>query len=181
VKRELLLGAGRNLTKKITIGGVADWSNLTTLDVNPDHIPDILADLEDLPYRWAEDDTYDEVHAYEVLEHTGRQGDWRFFFAQWGEFWRMLKPGGLFCGTSPALTSVWLWGDPGHTRAVTPESFVFLSQPKYAAVGETPMSDYRGIWRGDFDTIHAEIRDGAFIFVLQAVKPSRVSATAPEL
>ena len=26
------------------------------------------------------DDAFDEIHAYEVLEHTGRQGDWRFFF-----------------------------------------------------------------------------------------------------
>src|SRR5580765_2458851 len=135
MKRELLLGAGRNLTKKITIAGSSEWSNLTTLDFNADHMPDIVADLERLPYDWAEDDTYDEVHAYEVLEHTGRQGDWRFFFAQFSEIWRMLKPGGFFAGTSPATSSVWLWGDPGHTRAVTPESFVFLCQPKYAQVG----------------------------------------------
>ena len=174
MRRELLLGAGRNLAKKITVGGQTEWSNLTTLDFNRDHCPDILADLEDLPYRWADDDTYDEVHAYEVMEHLGRQGDWRFWFTQWSELWRMLKPGGLFCGTSPALISRWLWGDPGHTRAVTPESFVFLSQPKYAAVGATAMSDYRFVWRGDFDVIHAEIKDGTFIYVLQAVKPSRI-------
>lgn len=174
MKRELLLGAGRNLTKKITVGGASEWVNLTTLDINANHCPDIVADLEELPYRWAEDDAYDEVHAYEVLEHLGKQGDWRFFFAQWSEFWRILKPSGLFCGTSPALSSVWLWGDPSHSRVIQPESFVFLCQPKYAAVGQTPMSDFRFVYRADFDIIHAEIRDDAFIFVLQAVKPSRI-------
>jgi hypothetical protein len=178
-RRELLLGAGRNLTKKITVGGQSEWSNLTTLDINPDHMPDIMADLERLPYDWAADDAYDEVHAYEVMEHLGKQGDWRFFFAQWGEFYRVLKPGGLFCGTSPAIKSPWLWGDPGHTRVVQAENFVFLCQPKYAAVGSTPMSDYRGVWRGDFDIIHTEIQDTTFIYVLQAVKPSRASLTSP--
>lgn len=176
MRRELLLGAGRNLAKKITIGGQAEWSNLTTLDINPDHMPDICADLERLPYDWAADDSYDEVHAYEVMEHTGRQGDWRFFFAQWSEFWRMLKPGGLFCGTCPAIGSVWQWGDPSHTRVIQPESFVFLCQPKYEFVGITPMSDFRFVFRGDFDTIHAEVQDGTFIFVLRAIKPSRVTA-----
>jgi hypothetical protein len=178
MKRELLLGAGRNLAKKITIFGIEEWSNLTTLDINRNHCPDIVADLEDLPYDWAENDSYDEIHAYEVLEHTGQQGDWRFFFRQWSEFWRMLKPGGFFCGTSPAFSSAWLWGDPGHTRVIQPESFVFLSQPKYAAVGSTPMSDYRFVWRGDLETIHADIQNGTFIFVLQAVKPSRVATSA---
>src|SRR5580765_1889954 len=122
MKRELLLGAGRNLTKKITIAGSSEWSNLTTLDFNADHMPDIVADLERLPYDWAEDDTYDEVHAYEVLEHTGAQGDWRFFFTQGGEFWRILRPGGFLAGTCPARDSVCAWGDPSHSRVIQPES-----------------------------------------------------------
>ena len=104
MKRELLLGAGRNLRKKITIAGAEDWANLTTLDFNAGHCPDIVADLEELPYRWAEDDAYDEIHAYEVMEHCGRQGDWRFFFAQWSEFGGCCEPGGLFCGTSPGAS-----------------------------------------------------------------------------
>jgi hypothetical protein len=178
MRRELLLGAGRNLAKKITVGGESEWANLTTLDINPDHMPDIMADLEHLPYRWAEDDAYDEIHAYEVMEHLGKQGDWRFFFAQWSEFWRMLKPGGLFCGTSPASISRWLWGDPGHTRVIQPESFVFLSQPKYEATKSSPMSDYRWIYKADFDIIHAEIKEDThtFVYVLQAVKPSRLAS-----
>jgi len=180
MRRELLLGAGRNLAKKITVGGESEWANLTTLDINPDHMPDIMADLEHLPYDWAADDSYDEIHAYEVMEHLGKQGDWRFFFAQWSEFWRMLKPGGFFAGTCPARDSVWAWGDPSHSRVIQPESLVFLCQPKYAQVGITPMSDFRHVYKADFEIIHAEIKDDTFVYVLQAVKPSRVSATAPE-
>jgi SAM-dependent methyltransferase len=176
MRRELLLGAGRNLAKKITIGGASEWSNLTTLDFNRDHMPDITADLDQLPYHWAKDDEYDEVHAYEVMEHLGgHQGNWRFFFRQWSEIWRMLKPGGFFAGTCPARDSVWAWGDPSHTRVIQPESLVFLCQPKYAQVGITPMSDFRFVYKADFEIIHAQIQDGTFIFVLQAVKPSRVT------
>ena len=177
MKRELLLGAGKNLTKKITIGGAEDWSNLTTLDFNTDHCPDIHWNLEDIPYGFAADDEYDEIHAYEVLEHTGAQGDWRFFFAQWSEFWRMLKPGGFFAGTCPARDSVWAWGDPSHSRVIQPESLVFLCQPKYAQVGITPMSDFRFVYKADFDIVHANIENDTFVFVLQAVKPSRVAAS----
>jgi hypothetical protein len=91
----------------------------------------------------------------------------------------MLRPGGLFCGTSPAIGSVWLWGDPGHTRVIQPESFVFLSQPKYAQVGQSPMSDYRFVYRADFDIVHAQVQEDTFVFVLRAIKPSRVSLTSP--
>ena len=175
MKRELLLGAGKNLTKKITIAGSSEWSNLTTLDFNRDHCPDIHWNLEDIPYGFSADDEWDEIHAYEVLEHTGKQGDWRFFFQQWSEFWRMLKPGGFFAGTCPARDSVWAWGDPSHSRVIQPESLVFLCQPKYAQVGITPMSDFRHVYKADFEIVHANIENDTFIFVLQAIKPSRVS------
>ena len=106
MKRELLLGAGRNLTKKITVGGAAEWSNLTTLDFNRDHCPDIVADLDATALSTGPRTTATTRSTpTRCMEHLGRQGDWRFFFAQWGEFWRMLKPGGLFCGTSPATIS----------------------------------------------------------------------------
>jgi SAM-dependent methyltransferase len=172
VTAELLIGAGSSRVKKLVYGGRSEWGALTTLDHNADHGCDVVHDLESLPLPFA-DDSFDEIHAYEVLEHTGHQGDWRLFFAQWSEFWRLLKPDGLFLATCPAATSPWAWGDPSHTRIIGPECLVFLSQPNYAQVGITPMSDFRHVYRADFDLIHSHTHGHQFEFVLRAVKPSR--------
>ena len=101
---ELLIGAGANHRKRLFTKGKGEWTCLVTLDINQDHHPDVVHDLTKLPLPF-DDDSFDEIHAYEVLEHTGQQGDWRFFFDQWSDFWRLLKPGGIFCGTSPALSA----------------------------------------------------------------------------
>ena len=174
MRRELLVGAGRNHAKRMWLKHPA-WSDLVTLDINPDHKPDVVHDLNVLPLPFA-DDTFDEIHAYEVLEHIGQQGDWRFFFAQFTEFWRILKPGGVLLGTSPDSASRWAWGDPGHTRVISPEAFTFLVQPQYTAqVGNTPMTDYRFVYRADFDARLLQNDGGQFHYILEAVKPSRVS------
>jgi SAM-dependent methyltransferase len=169
---ELLLGCGSNRQKKVWHENRSQWSQLVTLDSVATHHPDVVHDLEKLPLPFP-DNTFDEIHAYDVLEHTGKQGDAAFFFAQWSDFWRMLKPGGLFIGVSPARTSPWAWGDPGHTRLVAPENFVFLSQPQYAQVGLTAMSDYRFCYKADFDILRADVDQIHHQFVLRAVKPSR--------
>lgn len=171
---ELLLGCGSNRDKKLVYGGRADWSALTTLDFNADHNPDVVHDLEEIPLPF-DDDSFEECHAYEVLEHLGRQGDWRFFFAQWSDFWRILKPGGVFLATCPAASSPWAWGDPSHSRIIGPECLIFLHQPAYQQVGHSPMSDFRHVYKADFDIIHQRTAGDHFEFVLQAVKPSRVA------
>lgn len=150
------------------------WVKLTTLDHNPDCKPDIEADLECLPYTWARDNEYNEIHAYDVLEHTGQQGDFRFFFAQWSEFWRILKPDGIFYGRVPPLTSKWLWGDPGHKRVISLESLTFLSQLEYdKQLGKTALCDYRRWYSGDFEAVRAFEHNDCLDFALRAVKPPR--------
>jgi SAM-dependent methyltransferase len=179
----LLIGCGSRRDRLVALNGDKEWKGeLVTLDINLDHKPDICWDLMTMPYPFKTDE-FDEIHAYEVLEHTGQQGDWRFFFRQWTEFWRILKPGGYFIGTSPLWMNAWAWGDPGHTRTVQPENFVFLSQDQYAKqIGQTPMTDYRPWYWADFETIFVEpyepgqtrIRSAtSFAFVLQAIKPTR--------
>ncbi len=171
---ELLIGCGSRREKRLVYAGRTEWSALTTLDINPDHKPDHVWDLDDLPLPF-EDNSFDEIHAYEVLEHVGQQGDWKFFFNQWSDFWRILKPGGIFLGSSPAFYSNWAWGDPGHTRIISQENFIFLCQPNYDQVGISPMTDYRFVYRADFDLLHYVINSAhCGEFVLQAVKPSRV-------
>lgn len=165
---QVLIGCGSSRENKF--GGT--FTKLVTLDANSDHKPDVVWNLEWLPIPFS-DSSVDEIHAYDVLEHQGSQGDWEFFFCQWNDFWRVLKPGGRFCGIVPGPSSQWLWGDPSHRRAISPETMVFLDQKNYAdQVGVTPMSDFRHIYFGNFRAIHMNVDadTGAFSFVLECVK-----------
>jgi SAM-dependent methyltransferase len=177
--KSLLIGCGSRRDRLISLDEEHKfWEELVTLDINREHNPDVVWDLEKFPYPF-QTDTFDEIHAYEVLEHTGRQGDYRFFFKQWSQFHRILKPGGHFFGTSPLWNEAWAWGDPGHTRVVQPESFVFLSQAQYQKqIGRTPMTDYRFIYKADFEVRFVEPQGISFAFVLQAIKPSRYGKTS---
>lgn len=146
MKRQLLLGAGyAPYEKRMGLEGETEWGDLVTLDSNKKTEPAIVHDLGHMLriYNCA-DDEFDEVHAYHVLEHTGKQGDIEFFFWQWREFWRITKPGGYFFGIVPSYKSVWAWGDPGHTRVINEGTIIFLDKMQYEnQVGKTPMSDYK--------------------------------------
>lgn len=172
---ELLIGCGSNRAKKLSVQGRAEWRGLVTLDYEERHKPDYVHDLHNpLPF---DDDSADEIHAYEVLEHVGTQGDYKFFFMQFSDFWRVLKNQGLLLGTVPLPTSVWAWGDPSHTRVIPKESFTFLNQPAYEQVGKTAMSDFRSIYKADFDIIHTKENGDVLEFGLRAIKPSRLQCT----
>jgi SAM-dependent methyltransferase len=168
---ELLIGCGNDLRKKVTFDKIPkEWCQLVTLDYDEGLNADVHHDLNSIPYPF-DDDMFDEVHAYEVLEHCGTQGDWRFFFNQFAEFWRILKPGGYFVATVPMWDCVWAWGDPGHRRIITPNTLVFLSQKEYAAqVGKTAMADYRPWYKADFEPVTYNEKEGTFAFVLKALK-----------
>lgn len=169
--RELLLGSGNNPTKKVRHGELSpDWKNVTTLDIDPDCKPDVVHDLNVLPYPF-DDDTFDEIHAYDVLEHFGTQGDWRGYFAQFTELHRILKPGGVLCALVPAWDSPWAWGDPGHTRVITRGSLLFLSQQFYAdEVGKTNLTDYRHVYKADFLLAAENEMEHQYGFILKAIK-----------
>jgi predicted SAM-dependent methyltransferase len=177
MKRELLIGCGSNWNKRLTADGTETWSALTTLDSNPSHNPSITWDLmhPDIFPSYFEDNSFDEIHAYEVLEHLGQQGDYKLFFKQFSEFWRVLKPNGHLLATVPSRHSEWAWGDPSHTRIVQLEQLIFLCQPEYeAGVGVTAMSDFRDIYKADFDVIMADDDQQTASFIIKAIKPSRI-------
>lgn len=139
---------------------------------------------EGAPYSqgfYAQGDYWDEIHAYQVLEHLGRQGDAHAFFKHFEELWRLLKPNGYLVAEVPSRYSGHLWGDPGHARAIVAESLTFLDQGEYQRQIDGPertrttMSDYRGIYHGDFKIVQQADNREHFVFVLQAIKPSRWS------
>lgn len=169
---ELLLGCGHNKKKRITFEGVPkEWSkDLITLDWAEDCKPHVLHDLNQLPYPF-DDDMFDEIHAYDVLEHCGTQGDFRFFFNQFEEIHRLLKPDGYFVATCPTWDSCWAWGDPGHTRIISEESLIFLSQKQYEKqVGNGAMTDYRYCYSADFELTSMQESENHWGFVLKALK-----------
>lgn len=177
--KELLIGCGHSREKRVLPPGHSNqWastSSLVTLDNNSVCKPDILMDLSnplELAVSFAFDAEFDEIHAYEVLEHIGAQGDYKLFFGQFAAFYRWLKPNGYFCATVPHWKSIWAFGDPGHTRVISAASLVFLDQDEYVKqLGVTPMSDYRGLLRTtNFKRVSSRTLTDTYEFVLQAVK-----------
>jgi SAM-dependent methyltransferase len=173
MNRELILGSGDRGAKgdkAIHFEGISKtYENATTLDMIAEHNPDVVWDLNNLPYPF-EDNSYDEIHAYEVLEHCGRQGDWKFFFDQFTEFHRILKPGGYFIASVPMWDQEWAWGDPGHTRVISNNTLMFLEQRFYETqVGKSAASDYRHTYKVNFEVMATMEKSQQFFFVLRAI------------
>ena len=168
---ELLLGCGNNRIKHLQAEGrPREWTKLVTLDIDPNCGADILADIDDpagLPFA---NDTFDEVHAYEVLEHLGTQGDYRAFFRHFGEIYRVLKHGGVLCASTPIWDGEWAWGDPGHRRVISLGTLTFLDQDWYQECGTSTRTDYRWLWKGDLKTVWSQPHGTSLFWVLQAHK-----------
>lgn len=168
--RVLLLGCGASKTINHRTAGADYTSAPVTLDIDPTTNPDVVWDLNELPYPF-DSDSFDEIHAYEVLEHCGSQGDWRFFFAQFQELWRILKPKGKLVFSVPAPHSEWVWGDPGHSRLLHPNQVTFLLQTEYRKqVGITAMTDYRHVYSADFSVLECDFVGETFVCALEGVK-----------
>lgn len=162
----LLLGCGARDKQEF-----GKYDESWTIDINPDVYPDQVMDLEALTVEEFAENSFDKIVARQILEHLGRQGDWRFFFYQWNMFWTWLKPGGEFIAEVPDYRTIWAWGDPGHSRVFNPGTLVFLDQEEYKKqVGVTPMTDYRSVYYGNFKVVEHGFKDSNYMFKLVAVK-----------
>ena len=142
MQKSLLLGCGHSRQKRAGIGSI-DWTGeLVRLDMTEAVNPDVVWNLENRPLPFA-DEEFDELAAYDVLEHIGRQGDWRGWFDEMAEYHRILKPGGVFGIIVPVGPDA--LADPGHTRFFSANYFGFLSRTFYEAnlAENRPVTDYR--------------------------------------
>ncbi len=162
----LLIGAGNSRVKKVSIVGEEAWTGeLVTLDMNNACGADIVWDLENRPLPF-KDEEFDEIGAYDVLEHIGRQGDWRGWFDEMAEYHRILKPGGKFGIMVPVGED--RFADPGHTRFFGFNHFMFLNQKFYAdaiAMG-TACTDYRWYWKKNFNVLGGQELEAHHITVV---------------
>lgn len=155
-RRNLLLGAGRSRAKKLSMGDDRSWrGDLITIDINPDAGVDVVHDLSVRPLPFPSGH-FAEIHAYDVLEHWGAQGDWRAWFDEMAEYHRLLRPGGEFYTIVPVGSDH--FADPGHTRFFGLNHFLFLSQSWYAEQERlgTSCADYRWYWKLDFEPVIAQ-------------------------
>lgn len=175
--RELLLGCGHRREKDIITPNGREFRNLTTLDMYAESGADVIFNLDALsitnqgrlPF---EDNTFDEIAAYDVLEHINHQGDYESFFYEFREYFRVIKNGGLFCATVPNDVGPHTWGDPGHRRVINDLSLVYLSRKAVMEqLGKTTITDYLR-YSGDmeFQCVHLQPGKDRFGFVLKAVK-----------
>ena len=172
----LLVGCGGARDKRIRFddGSPADdfsGGDLVTLDSDPEAGADMVHDLDVLPYPFA-DNEFDEIHAYEVLEHTGTQGDGKFFFAQFYEFWRALKPNGYMMISVPMWDSPLAWGVPDHRRVLPDSIFGFLDAEYEQLIGNAPgVGDYRRLRKDmNFKPLMKQETEASLYVVLQAIK-----------
>lgn len=173
MQRSLLIGCGNSRAKQVQFGEVVgpEWTGeLTTMDLNPNCGADVIFDMDEvsvnrgrLPF---EDETFDEMGAYNTMEHWGRQGDFRGWFHECSEYWRVLKPGGIFSILVPIGEDA--LADPGHTRFFQANYFGFLSQAFYVreeTIGSC-FTDYRWLYKKNFDVLVCQEHDGHHLAVV---------------
>lgn len=157
--KRLIMGCGQTFK---------DNKEAVRLDINKDHKPDVVWDLNKHPLPF-KDETFSDIQAHAILEHLGTQGDAKFFFDEFSEYWRILKPLGTFHASIPDFRSQDAWGDPSHRRIMTIQTISFLSQDYYDLVGKTSMSDFRYLWKKNFNLIDYHVKEECLHFLLQKV------------
>lgn len=90
------------------------------LDITDRTSPDVVHDLDLRPWPFP-DDTFREIHAYDVLEHL------RDVIATLEEIHRISKPGARVLITVPHFSSANAFTDPTHKRFFGVDSFSYVT------------------------------------------------------
>ena len=164
----LVLGCGNCKIRRVKTDDKAlDYSDskVTTIDMNPDCNPTIVGDVL-TEVKKLESDSFDEINAYDTLEHWGVQGDWQGYFDEFTEYHRILREGGQMCILVPVGTDT--FADPGHVRFFSITWFCMLNQKFYEQEIEKGSSctDYRHYYKKNFDISFSEVTDHHIAVVL---------------
>lgn len=143
---------------KLNLGsGAQRLDDYVNIDMYERFTPDIVWNLEQTPYPFAEDNSVDEIRAHHALEHMGQNTD--TFLAMIKEFYRILKPGGILDVTVPPGHGERFSADPTHVRPIYPQTFLLFSKAacknwREGGFANTPLADYLDV---DFEVICTEI------------------------
>ena len=118
--------------------------------------PDVLKDLEELPWGW-NDDSIDEILMVHVLEHLGQSTE--IYLGIRKEIYRICKNDALVKITVPHHKHEFFFDDPTHVRAVTPLGLQLFSKKRnlewiHSGAANSPLGIHLDI---DFDLIKTEI------------------------
>jgi len=119
--------------------------------------PDVLKDLEELPWDW-EDDSIEEILMVHVLEHLGQSTE--IYLGIWKELYRICKHNAIITITVPHHKHEFFVDDPTHVRAITPLGLQLFSKKNNkswieAGMANSPLGIYLDI---DFDLIKTEVK-----------------------
>ncbi len=113
---------------KLNIGcGFNKLDGYINVDQFPECAPDVLWNLEETPWPFAES-SVDELVAHHVLEHLGQET--KVFFAILKELYRLMRHGGLLEITVPHPHHPTFISDPTHVRAFTGNTFEMMNRAK---------------------------------------------------
>lgn len=101
-------------------GRKSQQPNLVRLDISPEVDPDIVWDLEKIPYP-LNDSSFSEIECFDVIEHLSNIPN------NLEEFHRILKPGGLLKITTPHFSCANSYIDPTHKWHLSYFSFDYFS------------------------------------------------------
>jgi predicted SAM-dependent methyltransferase len=153
-----LIGCGHSRDKKVFQADNPGWAGeLITIDMSPDvgatYVRDMSVYAGHLQF---DSNSFDEIGAYDSLEHWGAQGDWKAWFSEMAEYHRILKPSGTMGIIVPVGRDA--LADPGHTRFFGQNHFCFLNQAFYQKNQDagTAFTDYRWFWKLNFDILFME-------------------------
>lgn len=101
--------------------GLSKMKDAVGMDVNPLVNPDVLHDLEVIPYPFS-DSEFDLIHCSQVLEHT------RDIIPIMKEFHRIGKPGAMLHIAVPHFSGKTAFMDPSHRCFFAWPSFTYFTK-----------------------------------------------------
>jgi SAM-dependent methyltransferase len=95
-------------------------SGIVTLDISPEVEPDVVWNLEKIPYP-SENSTFSEIECFDVIEHLSNIPN------SLEEFHRILQPGGILKITTPHFSCANSYIDPTHKWHLSYFTFDYFS------------------------------------------------------